>query len=144
MEWRKFNRNSVEDIKLLENICKNSGSNSVKKAASYIRRAIYISKEKPENLWCWIYGDVAFYICTRCKNHVRGIITVVRQDMQGKGLGKLINLHRLIMMKRAGIYSFKFKTNKNEKAVNFWLKQGAKIMDVKGEDYEMEIKIKKE
>ena len=70
-------------------------------------------------------------------------ITVVRQDMQGKGL-KLINLHRLIMMKRAGIYSFKFKTNKNEKAVNFWLKQGAKIMDVKGEDYEMEIKIKKE
>ena len=28
-----------------------------------------------------------------------------------------------------------------ENAQFFWLKQGARIMDVKGEDYEMEIKI---
>ena len=139
--WREFNRNSMEDIRLLESICRNSGSPSVKKEAAYIRRAIYLTKDKPQNLWCWIYNDCAFYMCTRCKKHIRGILTVVRADMHRKGLGRLVNNHRLVMMTRAGIDTFKFRTNQNEEAVKFWTAQGARIVDVNGNDYEMELKI---
>ena len=46
------------------------------------------------------------------------------------------------MMKQVGIDTFKFRTNQNEEAINFWLAQGAKIVDVNGNDYEMELKIK--
>lgn len=81
-------------------------------------------------------------MCTRCKKHIRGILTVVREDMHRKGLGRLINSHRLLMMKQVGIDTFKFRTNQNEEAINFWLAQGAKIVDVNGNDYEMELKIK--
>lgn len=56
--WRMFDRNSMEDIRLLESICRNSGSQSVKKEAAYIRRAIYLTKNKPQNLWCWITTNV--------------------------------------------------------------------------------------
>lgn len=81
-------------------------------------------------------------MCTRCKNHVRGILTVVHKDFHRQGIGRLINNHRLLMMKYAGIDTFKFRTNQNEDAVKFWIAQGSRIVDVKGNDYEMELKIK--
>lgn len=37
--------------------------------------------------------------------------------------------------------ALKFRTPINEEAQFFWLKMGAKIIDVKGTDYEMQIKI---
>lgn len=46
------------------------------------------------------------------------------------------------MMKRAGIDTFKFRTSQKEEAIKFWLAQGARIVDVNGDDYEMELKIK--
>lgn len=45
------------------------------------------------------------------------------------------------MMKRAGIDTFKFRTNRNEDAIKFWLAQGGRIVDINGEDFEMELKI---
>lgn len=140
--WRAFNRNSEDDIQLLESICRNSGSPSVKREAAYIRKAIFLTRDKPQNLWCYIYNNCAFYMCTRCKNHVRGILTVVHKDFHRQGLGRLINNHRLLMMKYAGIDTFRFRTNQNEDAIKFWIAQGARIVDVKGKDYEMELKIK--
>lgn len=142
MGWRAFNRNSTEDIRLLERLCRESGSPSVKKEAAYIRRAIFLTKDNPEKLWCWIYNECAFYMCTRCRKHIRGILTVVHKDMHRKGLGRLINNHRLLMMQRAGIDTFKFRTNQNEDAIKFWTAQGARIVDVNGNDYEMELIIK--
>lgn len=46
------------------------------------------------------------------------------------------------MMQRAGIDTFKFRTNQNEDAIKFWTAQGARIVDVNGNDYEMELIIK--
>lgn len=139
--WREFDRNNESDIKLLERLCRESGSKSVKREAAYIRRAIFLTKDKPQNLWCWIYDDCAFYMCTQCKRHIRGILTVVHKDMHRKGLGKLINNHRLMLMKYNGIDTFKFRTNQSEDAIKFWLAQGAKIVGVNGDDFEMELKI---
>ena len=140
--WRKLDRNNINDIRLLEDICRKSGSPSVAKERAYIRRAIYLTKDKPDNLWCYIYNDCAFYMCTRCSKHIRGILTVVREDMHRKGLGKLINNHRLRKMKQTGVDTFKFRTNQNEDALKFWLAQGATIVGVNGNDFEMELKIK--
>lgn len=44
-------------------------------------------------------------------------------------------------MKYSGIKTFKFRTNINERAINFWTRQGAKIVGIKDNDYEMEINI---
>lgn len=139
--WRKFDRNNIDDVKLLERLCKESGSASVAKEAAYIRRAIWLTKDKPQNLWCEIYDNLGFYMCTQCKSHVRGILTVVHKEHQGKGLGKIINDRRLQRMYKEGIDTFKFRTNINEKAIDFWVRQGAKIVGLKGNDYEMELKI---
>ncbi len=45
-------------------------------------------------------------------------------------------------MKYGGIQTFKFRTNINERAINFWQRQGARIVGLKGDDYEMELTIK--
>lgn len=45
-------------------------------------------------------------------------------------------------MAEAGVDTLTFRTSMYEDAQHFWLKQGAKIMDVKGDDYEMQLKIK--
>lgn len=34
------------------------------------------------------------------------------------------------------------RTNRDNSALGFWLKQGAQIVDVNGDDYEMELRIK--
>lgn len=122
--WRKFNRNNPNDINLIKEICKKSGSKSVRGEVSYIDVCLWRTKDNPDSLWCYIYNDCAFYLCIRCKKHIRGALTVVREDMHRKGVGKLINNHRLVMMKRAGIDTFKFRTNRNEDAIKFWLAQG--------------------
>lgn len=140
MGFRQFRRNAPEDIKLLESLVRDSGSKSCAKERAIMRRTIFYTK--PENLWCEIYNEVAFYMCIRCKKHIRGVFTIVRKDYHGKGLGKLINDRRLQRMYYAGIDTFTFRTNRNEPAINFWLKQGARIVDIKGNDYEMELKIK--
>lgn len=140
--WRKLDRNNINDIRLLEDICRKSGSPSVAKERTYTSRAIYLTKDKPDNLWCYIYNDCAFYMCTRCSKHIRLIFTVVREDMHRKGLGKLINNHMLRKMKQAGIDTVTFRTNQNEDALKFWLAQGATIVGVNGNDFEMKLKIK--
>lgn len=142
--WREFDRNNMDDVRLLENLCRDSGSPSVAREAAYIRKAIWLTKDKPQNLWCEIYDDIGFYLCTRCKSHVRGILTVVHKDYHGHGIGKIINDRRLLRMKYCGIQTFKFRTNINERAINFWQRQGARIVGLKGDDYEMELTIKQE
>lgn len=47
-------------------------------------------------------------------------------------------------MKQAGLYKLTFRTPIVEEAQGFWLHIGARIIDVKGEDYEMELTIKQE
>ena len=140
--WRQFNRNRKSDIRLLERICRESGSVSVAKHAAFLRTAVWHTEEHPENLWCEILNDVAFYMCTRCRNHVRGVDTVVMEKYHGRGWGKLLNDRRLARMKAEGIPLFKFRTNRDDSALGFWLKQGAQIVDVRGDDYEMELRIK--
>lgn len=142
MVWREFRRDNRGDIRLLERICRESGSASVRAHAAFLRTAVWHTKEHPQNLWCEILNDAAFYMCTRCRTHVRGVDTVVMEKYHGLGWGKALNDRRLARMRRAGIDTFRFRTSRDNSALGFWLKQGARIVDVRGDDYEMELKIR--
>lgn len=142
MIWREFRRGNSGDIRLLERICRESGSASVRRGAAFLRTAVWHTEAHPENLWCEILNDAAFYMCTRCRAHVRGVDTVVMERYHGRGWGKALNERRLARMRAAGIPLFRFRTNRDNSALGFWLKQGAQIVDVRGDDYEMELRIR--
>lgn len=64
------------------------------------------------------------------------------QEFQGAGLGREILFDLLARMKQNGLCRLTFRTPMNEDAQGFWLHLGARIVDVKGSDYEMELTIK--
>ncbi len=132
-----YNDTAVRDI------CYNCGSPVAKQSYNYFRRLDYVTGGK---VWSkvWSKGDtpVAFYYANRCRNHVRLIEIAVRKEWQGKGIGKLVLFHLLSRMKANGLYKLTFRTPIAEDAQNFWLHIGAKIVDVKGNDYEMELTIR--
>lgn len=132
--WRNYNH--ITDDKVLKDICYNCGSASVKSTYPFFRRAMYYGK-----WWCELYGDKGFYFATVARNHIRLIAIAVRKEHRGQGLGKKILFRLLQRLSVAGLDTLTFRTPMNEEAQHFWLKQGAKIMDVKGNDYEMQIKI---
>ena len=53
-----------------------------------------------------------------------------------------IDWKSFVLFVAAFVATFKFRINQNEEAVKFWTAQGARIVDVNGNDYEMELTIK--
>ena len=133
------------DDKAVKDICYNCGSKVAKQSYNYFRRMHFVTGGK---VWSkvWSKGEtpVAFYYASRCRDHVRLIEIAVREDYHKQGIGKSVLLDLLSRMKQAGLYKLTFRTPIVEEAQNFWLHIGARIMDVKGEDYEMELTIKQE
>lgn len=135
MEFRQIDWQ--RDKKLIHDICYNSGSAITKKSYAYIDMLYRNPDRKPEG---WILDDCAFYVVTKGILHWRLVEIAVRKDYQGKGKG-IILLSR-ILFAMGGIKRLTFRTPMNESAIGFWQHIGARIMDVKGNDYEMEIKLK--
>lgn len=129
--------------KAVKDICNNCGSPVAKQSYNYFRRMHYVTGGK---VWSkvWSKGDtpVAFYYASRCKGHCRLIEIAVRSEYKGQGVGKMVLLDLLALMKANGLFKLTFRTPINEDAQNFWLHMGARIVDVKGSDYEMELTIK--
>lgn len=134
-----YNDRAVKDI------CYNCGSKVAKKSYNYFRRIDYVTGSK---VWSkvWSKGEtpVAFYYASRCRDHIRLIEIAVRSEYQGQGMGKFVLLDLLSAMKRSGLYKLTFRTPIVEEAAKFWLHVGARIMDIKGDDYEMELTIKQD
>lgn len=135
MEWR-----AVYDEKVIKDICYNCGSDSVKHAYPYFRKMLYNS---PRTFWCEILDDKAFYVANKAKTHARLIAIAVKEEHQGKNIGREALYRLLYRLSQAGLSKLTFRTSRRENAQYFWLKTGARIMDVKGDDYEMEITLKK-
>lgn len=132
-----YNDSAVKDI------CYNCGSPMAKQSYNYFRRLHYVAGGK---IWCKVWGDgdtpIAFYFANRCKDHIRCIEIAVRSEYQGTGLGRKVLFDLLTRMKQNGLHRLTFRTPMNEYAHGFWLHIGARIVDVKGNDYEMELTIK--
>lgn len=120
-------------------ICYDCGSPTAKRSYNYFRRLDYVTGSK-----VWSKGDtpVAFYYASRCRDHVRLIEIAVRSGYQRQGLGRKLLFRLLSQMRDAGLDTLTFRTPIDEEAQSFWLKMGARITDIKGGDYEMELKIK--
>lgn len=136
--WRTYDHNL--DDKCIKDICYNCGSKSLKATYPFFRRAMYLSKMG--GVWCELFGDQSFYFATVARTHIRLIGIAAKDDCKGQGLGKAALYRLLQRMAAVGIDTLTFRTSMHEDAQHFWLKQGAKIMDVKGDDYEMQLKIK--
>ena len=135
-----YNEQAAKDI------CYHCGSPTAKKSYNYFRRMLYESAEKVWSVVWWDKDDkpVAFYFASRCRSHVRLIEIAVREEYHKQGVGKKVLLDLLLAMKRAGLYKLTFRTPIVEEAQKFWLHMGAKIVDVKGDDYEMTLTIKQD
>ena len=127
--------------KAVKEICYNCGSKTAKQSYNYFRRIHYVTGGK---VWSkvWSKEPIAFYYASRCRDHVRLIEIAVRKEYQGQGIGKMVLFDLLSRMREAGLSKLTFRTPIAEEAQNFWLHMGGRIMDVKGDDYEMELTIK--
>ena len=137
--WNEQNYND----ELIKDICYNCGSKTAKQSYNFFKRMNYVTGGKVwSKVWSKDGFPIAFYYANRCKDHVRLIEIAVRSEYQGKGIGRKLLSRLLQQMKESGIDTLTFRTPINEDAQYFWLKMGAKIIDVKGNDYEMKLKIK--
>ena len=127
------------DDKVAKDICYHCGSDVSKRSYNYFRTALHYSRDK---VWSEVYSSRGFYFATTAKDHVRLVEIAVRKEYQGQGVGKLVLFRLLSRMKQAGLYKLTFRTPIAENAQRFWLHIGARIVDVKGADYEMELTIK--
>lgn len=123
-------------------ICYDCGSPVAKQSYNYFRRIDYVTGGK---VWSKVWSKegvaVAFYYATRCRDHVRLVEIAVRSAHQRQGIGKMVLYDLLSSMKAAGLNKLTFRTRIGGSAQDFWLHMGARIMDVKGEDYEMQLTI---
>jgi len=133
--WRPY------DSTIAKGICYDCGSPVSKAAYNYFRAAIH---NAPGKVWSEMYGDKALYFATIAKDHARLIEIAVRSSEQGRGIGKKVLFRLLSRMKASRLYKLTFRTPISEEAQYFWLHLGARIVDVKQDDYEMELTIKQE
>lgn len=130
--WTGYNKEIVKDI------CKASDSEITRKTYGFIECMNYRCGDKA---MCEIFDNKGFYFATRAKNHIRLIEIAVRTEYQGQGLGRKVLNRLLTRAKALGITKITLRTPINEKAAEFWLHIGAKIVGLKDNDYEMELNI---
>lgn len=123
---------------IIKDIAKQCGSKNVKSTYSYLDVMNYHSKGKFK---CEIIDDCAFFAGSIAKHHFRLIEMAVKEGTQKKGYGTLLIMRMKKLCIKNNLSKITLRTSKEETAINFFEKQGAKIIGEKGNDYEMEIKI---
>ena len=132
--WKGYDKQVIHDV------CHNCDSPVSKKSSSYIE---YMHHCLPEDkVFCECYGDRGFFFATKAKGHARLIEIAMSTKYKGQGLGKRLLYRLLSRMKAEGLYKLTFRTPIDEPAQDFWVHMGARIVGLKDNDYEMEIKFK--
>lgn len=126
------------DMRVLEGICRKCGSKRVRQSAAYLRAAQWQAQGKGTFIAETI-GDFAFYAGTFCKSHFNLVDCAVEQEKHGQGIGTILVSRMKEKCQERNIRMIRLRTAIDETAVDFWQKQGAKIVGLKGDDYVMEI-----
>lgn len=127
---RAFNEKTVE------NIARDSGSKAAKQSVAWLRKACY---NNPNRFICEILDETAFWAGTVAKSHLRLYEIAVRTQNQRKGYGRAMISRIKSLCRERGLSRITLRTSKQESAVDFYLKNGARIVGEKGSDWEMEI-----
>lgn len=126
------------DAKIIDEICKASGADSVKNATTYLRVPAF---RCDKNFKCEIIDDVAFFAGVVCKKHFRLYETAVKSEFQKRGYGTLIINRIKKICKENNLSKITFRTSMSENAVDFYRHYGAIITGIKNNDYEMEMRV---
>ena len=125
------------NAKVIDDIAKNCGADSVKNTISYLR----VPFIGGAGFVCEIFDDVAFFAGTMCKKHFRLYEMAVREDYQRKGYGRAMILRMRQLCQKAGVEKITLRTSKNETAIQFYKKLGGRIVGEKDNDYEVEFTV---
>ena len=126
------------NIKECQEICKRSGSKRVRETAHYLSTAQWQGGEK---FTAEIADNVGFYAGTFCKAHFNLVEIAVLEEKHGQGIGSRMLRRLKQRCLEKGIHIIRLRTSMEETAVDFYQKQGGKIVGYKENDFVMEIKI---
>ena len=119
-------------------IAKKCGSATTRKNVRYLRAINYFNKGDDCHFYCEFFDDVAFVAFTINDTHIRLYEIAVVQEQQGKGYGRFMFRRLEKIAKLKDIHKITLRVAKDSKAVNFYKRNGAKIVGSIGEDYKME------
>lgn len=109
-------------------------------SVQYLRVALFYAKDNC--VWYQFDGDKAFYYGIKNKTLFRLVAIAVRSEYQKQGIAtKLIN-SLIAKCSECGLEKITLRTHIGGNAYLFWQHHGARVTCTKGEDYEMEIKLK--
>lgn len=133
---KKFSYANDKNLTELKKICKQCGSNALKKTFEYLKILFYFTK--PEKVISEYIPDVAYYVATISKQHIRIVDIGVVENSQHKGIGKIL-LDRVIeQANHLKIDKITLRTSSYETAFIFYLKMGFNVVGMTGDDLEME------
>ena len=105
-------------------------------SSAYMRAARYHS---PQKFWLELIEGKGFLYGLKCKRHFRLIAIATAERYKHSGVASYLLSKLFEMCESDGLMKITFRTHKNGEALGFWQKNGAVIVDEKGEDYEMKI-----
>jgi ribosomal protein S18 acetylase RimI-like enzyme len=123
------------DKEKIEEIAKACGADSVKKSISYISAPFLRSK-----LYCEVVDNVGFFAGSIGKKHFRLYELAVKKDFQHKGYGSILLGRIKKICREKNLEKITLRTSRDETAIKFYRRFGAKIVGIKDNDYEVEIK----
>lgn len=126
------------DERNIHDICYGCGSDSMKRTHAYLRRAVNLAETSGVPIVYETNGD-AFYLATVARDHLRLIALAVIENAQGNGVGSAAVRRLKQIAVSIGKHRITLRTSMRERGKDFWLKQRARIVGVKGEDFEMEL-----
>lgn len=127
-----------EDEPVIHDICYSCGSYSMKQTYVYIRRAIHLASTSGTKV-VYETDGTAFYLATVARTHLRLIALAVSRCSQGKGVGTAAVSRLKAIALGMGKHRITLRTSMAERGKDFWLRQRARIVGVKGSDFEMEL-----
>lgn len=110
MQVRKF-KDTLEDWKLIHDICYNCNSKILKQTYGYLQRINFLSGDK---FFCDIFDEMAFFAGTKAKTHFRCLAVAVSSESQLKGLGRQILHYEMDKLRYIGIDAITLRANMNE------------------------------
>ena len=136
MKIKKFRYCNDRKLIELKSICKRCGSDALKKTFEYLRILFYFTN--PEKVISEYIPDIAYYVATISKQHIRIVDIGVVENFQHKGIGKTLIDRIIEQANHLRIDKITLRTSSHETAFMFYQKMGFNVVGMKEDDLEME------
>lgn len=135
---RRYNVRYEFDPELVKRVSKKCGSAAVKSAPSFLSTLKHWSGKQ---FWGFTVDGVAFCYGAFAKKHFRLAEIAVEEEHQSAGYGRFMMSVLMAECAKRNIHRITLRTSMEETAYEWYLKQGAQIVGLNKNDYEMEFVI---